>query len=176
MADITMPPLTPKKPVQGAFYGLSGYGAYRGGSSLEAYRGLITTTSADGSGYAQYRKTGTAGFFVNVPIEDADVFVIKLLEGTDYLYTLETEVNGVMWKLNRNDPTNSGASQGYYYFVSPADDNINTVYFELQDDDTLAAFTILDEETYIIVGNEFFSPNFWVTFDKTRNPITFGTA
>ena len=144
-----------------------------GGANV-VYEGLLTSSSSDGSGYVHYRKTGTAGFFVHVLLADADIFRITLFPGTDYLYTIEAKISGEWWKLNRDDDTGSGASSGYYYLVSKSASNINTVWFELQGGDTLSSFQILDEETFNIVGNEFFSPNYWSTYDKVKNPITFG--
>ena len=150
-------------------------GKTKGGSS-SVYTGKLLTSSSDGSGYAMYRKTGTGGFFVHVPIEDADDFTISLFPNTDYLYGISTEIGGVKYSLTRADDTDSGASQGYYYLVPENAPNQNTVWFELLGGDTLESFTILDEETYNIVGNEFFSPNYWTTFDKVKNPVTFGIA
>ena len=152
---------------------LGGKGSASGDANV-VYTGRLLTSSDDGSGYAKYRTTGTAGFFVNVPIEEASIFNIRLFEGTDYLFTIESEIDGTQWKLNRDDATGSGASSGWYYLVPPLSTNVNTVWFELQGADTLESFQILDEETFNIVGNEFFSPNYWTTYDKVKNPITFG--
>ena len=145
-----------------------------GSDESAVYVGRLLTSSDDASGYAQYRKTNTAGFFVHVPIEDADIFRIVLFPNTDYLYSIEIEIEGEFWRLTRGDDNNSGASQGYYYFVPPIASNNDVVWFELQGADTLESFQILDEDTFNIAGNEFFAPSYWTTFDKVKNPITFG--